>query len=87
MASSAAKAARAIPNTCRRERGRGGVTHPASSKYQDEIISFAFIHTKSGEPIVIMVFRRAIQKALCLSPPSRGALFVVVALMHALHAR
>ena len=46
-----------------------GVTHTASSKYHDEIISLVFIHTKYGEPIVIMVFRRAIQKVLCLSPP------------------
>jgi hypothetical protein len=28
-----------------------------------------FIHTKYGEPIVIMVFRCTIQKLLCLSPP------------------
>jgi hypothetical protein len=41
----------------------GGVTHTAPSKYHDGIISLAFIHTKSGEPTVIMVFRRAIQKA------------------------
>jgi hypothetical protein len=47
----------------------GGVTHPAPSKYHDEIIAFVFIHTKYGEPIVIMVFRRAIQKGLCLTPP------------------
>jgi hypothetical protein len=46
----------------------GGVTHPAPSKYHDEIISLVFIHTKYGEPIVIMVFRRAIQKVLCWSP-------------------
>jgi ankyrin repeat protein len=50
----------------------GGVTHPAPSKYHDEIIPLAFIHTKFGEPIVIMVFRRAIQKVLCLSPPPRS---------------
>jgi hypothetical protein len=52
-----------------RAAGGGGVTHTAPSKYHDEIISLAFIHTKSGEPIVIMVFRRTIQKVLCLSPP------------------
>jgi hypothetical protein len=40
-----------------------------ASKYHDEIISLAFIHTKYGEPIVIMVFRCTIQKVLCLSPP------------------
>jgi hypothetical protein len=32
-----------------------GVTHTAPSKYHDEIISLVFIHTKYGEPIVIMV--------------------------------
>jgi hypothetical protein len=47
----------------------GPHTHTASSKYHDEIISLAFIHTKYGEPIVIMVFRCAIQKVLCLTPP------------------
>jgi hypothetical protein len=47
----------------------GGVTHPAPSKYHDENFLLAFIHTKSGEPIVIMVFRCAIQKVLCLTPP------------------
>jgi hypothetical protein len=47
----------------------GGVTHTAPSKYHDEIISLVFIHTKYGEPIVIMVFRRAIKKVLCLTPP------------------
>jgi hypothetical protein len=31
----------------------------------------AIIHTKSGEPIVIMVFRRAMQKVLCLTPPTQ----------------
>ena len=46
----------------------GGVTHTAPSKYHDGIIPLAFIHTKYGEPIVIMVFRRAMQKALCLTP-------------------
>ena len=46
-----------------------GVTHTASSKYHDEIISFVFIHTEYGEPIVIMVFRCAILKVLCLTPP------------------
>jgi hypothetical protein len=49
--------------------GQGGVTHPTPSKYHDEIILLAFIHTKYGEPIVIMVFRRAILKVLCLTPP------------------
>jgi hypothetical protein len=48
---------------------QGGVTHTAPSKHHDEIISLVFIHTKYGEPIVIMVFRRAIQVVLCLSPP------------------
>jgi hypothetical protein len=53
---------------------RGGeVTHTAPSKYHDEIISLAFIHTNYGEPIAIMVFRRAMQKVLCLSPPAQGA--------------
>jgi hypothetical protein len=52
--------------------GGGGVTHTAPSKYHDEIISLVFIHTKYGEPIVIMDFRRAIQKALCLTPPPGG---------------
>jgi hypothetical protein len=47
----------------------GGATHTAPSKYHDEIISLVFIHTKDGVPIVIMVFRCAIQKALCLAPP------------------
>jgi hypothetical protein len=59
-----------------RERERpaaGGVTHTAPSKYHGEIISLAFIHTKYGEPIVIMVFRRTIQKVLCLSPPPAAA--------------
>ena len=51
-----------------RARARGA-THTAPSKYHDEIISLVFIHTKYGEPIVIMDFRRAIQKVLCLSPP------------------
>jgi hypothetical protein len=32
------------------------------------LFSIVFIHTKYGEPIVIMVFRRAIQKVLCLTP-------------------
>jgi hypothetical protein len=48
---------------------KGGVTHIMPSKYHDEMISLVFIHTKYREPIVIMVFRRAIQKALCLTPP------------------
>jgi serine/threonine protein kinase len=48
----------------------GGATHTAPSKYHDEIISLAFIHTKYGEPMVTMVVRRAIQKARCLRPPS-----------------
>jgi hypothetical protein len=47
---------------------RGGVTHTAPRKYHNEIIPLAFIHTKYGEPIVVMVFRRAIQKVLCLTP-------------------
>jgi hypothetical protein len=47
----------------------GGVTVTAPSKYHDEIIPLVFIRTKYGEPIVIMDFRRTIQKALCLSPP------------------
>jgi hypothetical protein len=34
-----------------------------------EIISLVFIHTKYGEPIVIMDFRRTMQNVLCLSPP------------------
>jgi hypothetical protein len=50
----------------------GGVAHTAPSKYHDEIISLVFIHTKYGGPIVIMVFRCAMQKVLCLTPP-RGA--------------
>jgi hypothetical protein len=45
-------------------------THTAPSKYHDEIIPLAFIYTKYGEPIVIMGFRRAIQKVLCLIPPT-----------------
>ena len=49
----------------------GGVTHAAPRKYHDEIISLAFIHTKYGEPIAIMVFRRAILKVLCLTHPFR----------------
>ena len=53
------------------ELGDLGATHTAPSKYHDEIISFVFIHTKYGEPIVIMVFRRAIQKVLCLTPRCR----------------
>jgi hypothetical protein len=56
--------------------GAGGVTHPASSKYHDEIISLVFIHTKYGEPIVIMVFRRTIQKVLCLTPPCDATLLL-----------
>jgi hypothetical protein len=52
---------------------QGGVTHTAPSKYRDEIISLVFFHTKYGEPIVIMVFRRAIQKVHCLSPPAPAA--------------
>jgi hypothetical protein len=56
----------------RRACGWGG-THTAPRKYHDEIISLVFIHTKYGEPIVIMVFRRAIQTVLCLSPPAYGA--------------
>jgi hypothetical protein len=48
----------------------GGVTRTAPSKYHDEIISLVFIHTKYGEPIVIMVFRCTMQKVLCLSPPA-----------------
>jgi hypothetical protein len=57
---------------------RGGATHAAPSKHHDENISFAFFHTKYGERIVIMVFRRAILKVLCLSPPglAPSALFV-----------
>jgi hypothetical protein len=51
----------------------GGLTHTAPSKYHDEIISLAFIRTKYGEPIAIMVFRRAMQKARCLSPPDLEA--------------
>jgi hypothetical protein len=47
----------------------GGGTHTAPSKYHDEIVSLAFIHTKYGEPIVIMGFRCTIQKVLCLTPP------------------
>jgi hypothetical protein len=47
----------------------GGVTHTAPSKYHDEIIPLVFIHTKYGEPIVIIVFRCTIQKVLCLTPP------------------
>jgi hypothetical protein len=42
----------------------GGVTHTTPSKYHAEIISLVFIHTKYGEPIVIMVFRCTIQKIL-----------------------
>jgi hypothetical protein len=49
----------------------GGVTHTASSKYHDEIIILVFIHTKYGEPIVIMVFRCTIQKVLFLTTASR----------------
>jgi hypothetical protein len=47
------------------------ITHPAPREYHDEIISLVCIqtiHTKYGEPRVIMVFRRAMQKALCLTP-------------------
>ena len=47
----------------------GGDTHAAPSKYHDEIISLVFFHAKYGEPIVIMDFRCAIQKVLCLTPP------------------
>jgi hypothetical protein len=50
----------------------GGATHTAPSKYHDKIISLVFFHTKYGEPIVIMDFRRTIQKVLCLSPPCEG---------------
>jgi hypothetical protein len=53
----------------------GGATHTASSKYHDEIIAFVFMHTKYGEPIVIMVFRCTIQTVLCLSPPSEVGLW------------
>ena len=53
-------------------RAGGGVTHAAPSKYHDENVSLAFIYTKYGEPIVIMAFRRAMQKALCLTPPGMG---------------
>jgi hypothetical protein len=59
------------PRVCSREGlDPGGAKHTAPRKYHDEIISLAFIHTKSGEPIVIMVFRRAVQKVLCSTPPS-----------------
>jgi hypothetical protein len=49
---------------------RAGATHTAPSKYHDEIISLVFVHKKYGEPIVIMVFRRAMQKVRCLTPPT-----------------
>jgi hypothetical protein len=62
----------------------GGATQTAPSKYHDEIISLVFIHTKYGEPIVIMVFRRAMQKARCLTPPAAGreATFLPAASFH-----
>jgi hypothetical protein len=47
----------------------GGLTLAAPRKYHDEMIPLAFIHTKYGEPIVIMVFRRAMQQVFCLTPP------------------
>jgi hypothetical protein len=58
--------------SCRRPLAEG-VTHTAPSKYHDEIISLVFIHTKYGESYVIMVFRCAIQKVLCLTPPPLAA--------------
>jgi hypothetical protein len=59
-------------------RPAGGVTHTASSKYHDGNISLGFIHTKHGEPLVIMDFRLAIQKVLCLSPPRPAARTIFV---------
>jgi hypothetical protein len=56
------------PYKVERAAGEGGATHTAPSKYHDEIISLVFIHTKYGEPIVIMVFRRAIP---LFEPPCR----------------
>ena len=69
--SASSRSPRAPPRRARSRASPGGVTHTAPSKYHDKIISLAFIHTKSGEPIhvVIMVFRRTIQKVRCLSPP------------------
>jgi hypothetical protein len=49
--------------------GRGGRGHTHRVKYHDEIISLAFIRTKYGAPIVIMVFRRAMQKVTVFDPP------------------
>jgi hypothetical protein len=48
---------------------RGGDTHTAPSKYHDEFISLVFIHTKYGEPIVIMVFSARHTKSALFEPP------------------
>jgi hypothetical protein len=48
---------------------QGGAGHTAPSKYRDGIVSLVFVHTKYGEPIVVMVFRRAVQTVRCVSPP------------------
>jgi hypothetical protein len=52
-----------------------GVTQTAPGKYHDEIILLVFIHTKYGEPIVIMDFRRTILcpvRAMAIAGPPRG---------------